>query len=232
MTRATPLSQRAFAAGVGAMIVVGIVARVLVWISPYGTPDSDEAIGGLMAKHVLAGNFSVFYWGQGYGGPLETWLAAPVVAIFGDSWIGLRMIPILISALTAVAVWRLGLRTIGRWGAATAGAICWTFPSHLVWRSIHFDSFYASEMLLTALVVLVVVRTRDNASRRNMALLGLVVGIGLWQSFQFVTIFPAAIGWLVLRRRDVLRLAPFSIPGLLVGMVPILASNLKHSWWS
>jgi 4-amino-4-deoxy-L-arabinose transferase-like glycosyltransferase len=115
------------------------------------------------------------------------------------------MIPVLLSALTAVAVWRLGLRTIGRWGAATAAAIIWTFPSHLVWRSVHFHIFYASEMLLAALALLLVVRIRDSASRRDVALLGLVVGVGLWQSFQLATIFPAAIAWLLVRRREVRR---------------------------
>ena len=232
MRRGAPLSERLFAAGVGAMLVVGAVARVYVWRASYGIPDSDEAVGGLMAKHVFAGNFSVFYWGQGYGGPLETWLAAPVVAIFGGSWVGLRAIPILLSALTAVAVWRLGLRTIGRWGAATAGAVIWAFPSHLVWRSVHFHIFYASEMLLAALVLLLVVRIRDSASRRDAVLLGIVVGVGLWQSFQLAAIFPAAIAWLFVRRRDTFRLIPFAVPGLLAGAVPILVSNLRHSWWS
>ena len=75
MRRGAPVSERLFAAGIGTMLVVGVVARVLVWKSIYGIPDSDEAAGGLMAKHVLAGDFSVFYWGQAYGGPLETWLA-------------------------------------------------------------------------------------------------------------------------------------------------------------
>jgi 4-amino-4-deoxy-L-arabinose transferase-like glycosyltransferase len=232
LNRAARIPQRLFAAGIGAMILVGGVARVLVWVSSAGIPDSDEAVGGLMAKHALAGDFSVFYWGQGYGGPVETWLAAPVIALVGDSWVGLRMIPILISALTAIAVWRLGLRTIGRWGAATAGAICWTFPSHLVWRSIHFHIFYASEMLLAAAALLLIVRVRESASRRDVALLGLVVGVGLWQSFQLAAIFPAAIGWLLVRRRDVFRLAPFAVPGLLAGAVPVLVSNVRHSWWS
>jgi 4-amino-4-deoxy-L-arabinose transferase-like glycosyltransferase len=221
-----------FAAGIAAMLVAGVVARVLVWISTAGTPNADEAVGGLMARHALAGDFTVFFWGQGYGGPLEAWLAAPLVAIFGGSWVGVGVIPILLSALTALVVWRLGLHTIGRWGAATAGAICWTFPSHLVWRSIHFYSFYSSSMLLSALALLLVVRIRKHASRRDVALLGLVVGVGLWQSFQLVTIFPAAIGWLVIRRRDVVRLAPLAVPGLLVGAVPVLVSNLRHSWWS
>ena len=232
MRRGAPVSERLFAAGIGAMLVVGIVARIVVWISVAGIPDSDEAAGGLMAKHALAGDFSVFYWGQGYGGPLETWLAAPVTAVFGDSWVGLRMIPILLSALTALAVWRLGLRTIGRWGAATAAAICWTFPSHLVWKTIHFHIFYASAMLFAALALLLVVRIRDNASRRDVALLGLVVGVGLWQSFQLAAIFPAAIAWLLVRRRDLFRLILFAVPGLLAGAVPVLVSNIRHSWWS
>ncbi len=214
------------------MLLVGVAARVLVWISAAGIPDSDEAVGGLMARHALDGHFAVFYWGQGYAGPFETWLAAPVLGVFGDSWIALRSIPILISALTAMTVWRLGLRTIGRWGAATAGAICWTFPSHLVWRSIHFHIFYASEMLFTALALLLVVRIREKPSRRDVALLGLAAGLGLWQSFQLAAIFPTAIAWLVVRRRDVLRLVPFAIPGALAGAVPVLLSNIRHSWWS
>jgi 4-amino-4-deoxy-L-arabinose transferase-like glycosyltransferase len=234
LRRGAPFSERAFAAGVGAMLVVGVVARVLVWISIYGIPDSDEAAGGLMAKHALAGDFSVFYWGQAYGGPLETWLAAPVVGVFGGSIVALRMVTILLSAVTAIAVWRLGLRTIGRWGAATAGAIAWTFPSHLVWRSIHFHIFYASEMLLTAVALLLIVRVRESASRRDVALLGLVVGVGVWQSFQLVTIFPTAVAWLFLQRRDVFRprLALFAVPGLLAGFLPVLVSNIRHSWWS
>lgn len=232
MRRGAPLAERAFAAGIAAMLVVGVVARVLVWVSSAGIPNADESIGGLMAKHALAGDFVVFFWGQGYGGPLETWLAAPVVGIFGGSMTALRMVTIVISAVTAIVVWRLGLRTIGRWGAATAGAIIWTFPAHLVWRSVHFYTFYTSGMLIAALALLLVVRVRDNGSRRDVALLGLVVGVGLWQSFQLATIFPAAIGWLLIRRRDLVRLVPFAVPGLLAGAVPVIVSNLRHAWWS
>lgn len=226
------LSQRLFAAGVGVLIALGVVARVVIWVSPWGLPDADEATGGLMARHLLSGDFSVFLWGQAYGGTLEAVLAAPVVAIFGDSWIGLRMIPILLCGLTALVVWRVGLRTMSRYGAITAAAVYWFFPSYLLWKSIHFHIFYASGMLLAALTLLLVLRLREQPSRRDVALLGLVVGIGLWQSFQLVTVIPVALAWLLLRRRDILRLTPLAVPGLLAGLVPVLISNVQHSWWS
>jgi hypothetical protein len=63
-------------------------------------------------------------------------------------------------------------------------------------------------------------------------LLGFVVGLGLWQSFQLVTVIPVAVAWLVWRRSGVVRLAPFALPGLLVGLIPVLVSNLRHGWWS
>jgi hypothetical protein len=54
LRRGAPFSERAFAVGIAAMLVVGVVARVLVWVSVAGIADSDEAVGGLMAKHALS----------------------------------------------------------------------------------------------------------------------------------------------------------------------------------
>jgi 4-amino-4-deoxy-L-arabinose transferase-like glycosyltransferase len=232
MASASKLTERLFAVGIGLLIAAGIAGRVVIWLSPWGVPEADEAAGGLMARHLFSGDFSLFYWGQGYGGPLEAVLAAPVVAIFGDSWIGLRLVPIVLCGLTAVVVWRIGLRTMSRYGAITAAAVYWCFPSYLLWKSIHFHVFYASGMLLGTLALLLVLRLRDQPSRRDVALLGLVAGLGLWQSFQLVTIVPVAVAWLLLRRRDAVRLLPFAGPGLLAGLVPVLVSNLSHSWWS
>ena len=226
------LAARLFPIGIGAFIALGIALRVLIWVSPWGVPESDEAVGGLMAQHLLSGGLSVFYWGQGYGGPLEVVLAAPLVAIFGGSWVALRLIPIVLAGVTALVVWRIGLRTMSRYGAITAAAVFWTFPTYLLWKTIHFHIFYGSGLLFGALALLLVLRLRDQPSRRDAVLLGFVVGIGMWQSFQLVAVIPVAIAWLLLRRRDVLRLVPLAAPGVLAGLIPVLISNVRHSWWS
>src|SRR3546814_17245096 len=53
------------------------------------TFDSDEAIVGLMARSFLEGEWRAFYWGQHYGGTLETAL----VALAGASTTALKLVP-------------------------------------------------------------------------------------------------------------------------------------------
>ena len=214
------------------LVAVGVAGRVYFYTSPLGVPDADEAIGGLMARDALHGHLTAFMWGQAYGGPLETWLAAPVVGVFGPTWLGLRMIPILLSAAASLVVWRVGLRTMTANAAVTAAALSWFFPSTLLWKTTHFHIFYASSMLLGMLVVLQVLRLREQPSARGMFLLGLFAGVGLWQSFQLAAIVPTAVVWLIVRRRDVLRLLPATVAGGVIGLIPVIASNLRHDWWS
>ena len=45
--------------------------------------DSDEAVEGLMASHVLQGEHPAFLWGQRYKGVPEVYLAAAVFAVAG-----------------------------------------------------------------------------------------------------------------------------------------------------
>ena len=113
-----------------------------------------------------------------------------------------------------------------------AAALSWFFPVTLVWKTTHFHIFYASSMVLGMLVVLQALRQYERPSRRGMFLLGLLAGLGLWQSFQLMTIVPTVIVWLVLRRRDVVRLLPATVLGVGIGLVPVLASNLTHGFWS
>jgi 4-amino-4-deoxy-L-arabinose transferase-like glycosyltransferase len=228
--RATPAW---FPAWIVLLALVGIAGRIAFYVSPFGVPDADEAVGGLMAKHELHGQFvGAFYWGQAYGGTLETWLAAPLLAIFGPSYVALRIVPIALSAVAALVVWRIGLRTMSKPAALTAAGLAWCFPSSLLWKTSHFHIFYASGMLLGLLTVLQALRMRERVSTKGMLLLGLVAGLGLWQSFQLATIVPPTLIWLAYRRRDLLRYWPQAGAGFLVGFAPVLASNLQHGWWS
>ena len=46
--------------------------------------DSDEAVFGLMAKHLAEGRaFPLFMYGQNYILAVEAWLAAPIFLLFG-----------------------------------------------------------------------------------------------------------------------------------------------------
>jgi hypothetical protein len=64
-----------------------VLARSAVFlISPESYFDSDQAIVGLMAKHLSELRaFPVFLYGQTYMLGVEAWLAAPLFLIFGAS---------------------------------------------------------------------------------------------------------------------------------------------------
>ena len=42
--------------------------------------DADEAVEGLMARHVVRGEFPAFIWGQSYKGVPEVYLATAISA--------------------------------------------------------------------------------------------------------------------------------------------------------
>ena len=213
-------------------IAAGAVERVVVWRSHLGALDSDEAVWGLMARHVADGTFTAFMWGQAYGGTLETVLSAPLLALFPGSVVALRAVPVALTAVAAVLVWRVGLRTIGGQAAAFAGVLFWVWPSYAIWKSMRAHGFYGAGVLAALLVLLFVLRLAESPSKRDAALLGLIVGVGLWQSAQLLPVALVAAGWLIWRKPESLRLAPLALGCAFLGFLPWTISNLRHDWWS
>ena len=68
-----------------AALLVLARSAVFLWWEQAGF-DSDQAIFGLMAKHMAEGRgYSVFIYGAPYMLGLQAWLAAPLFAVFGPS---------------------------------------------------------------------------------------------------------------------------------------------------
>jgi 4-amino-4-deoxy-L-arabinose transferase-like glycosyltransferase len=217
---------------VGAAIAAGLVLRAWVLATSLGTLDADEAVWGLMARHALDGELSTFYWGQPYGGTHEVFLTAAVFAVFGSSTLALKLVPAALFAVAALLVWRVGRRTIGEPAARVAAALFWIWPSYGVWKSVRAHGFYGSALVLSLLVLLLVLRLRDEPSRRDAAALGLVLGLGWWATPQFALVAAPAVLWLLVVRRDALfRFWP-ALPAAVLGALPWLVANVRHDWYS
>jgi hypothetical protein len=90
-------------------VALGRSTIFLVWPESYF--DSDQAVFGLMAKHLAELRaFPLFMYGQSYILGVEAWMAAPLFAIFGPSATALKL-PLFV--INAVIVWLL-LRTFER----------------------------------------------------------------------------------------------------------------------
>ena len=93
-----------------AAAVVLVLARSAVFLLwEQSAFDSDQAIFGLMAKHLVEGRaFPMFIYGDSYLLAMQSWLAAPLFAIFGPSVAVLKVPVVAINAITgALLVWVL-----------------------------------------------------------------------------------------------------------------------------
>src|SRR5215831_17708709 len=94
-----------------ASVVLLVVARAAVFlVRPETYFDADQAIVGLMAKHLSELRaFPVFLYGQTYMLGVEAWLAAPLFLLFGPT-IGALKLPLLAMnvaiALMVIALFR------------------------------------------------------------------------------------------------------------------------------
>ena len=229
-------SARADARGFTAVVVFGALAgiglRLYAHLSSLGTLDGDEAVWGLMARHFRLGELSAFFWGQGYGGTQEVLATVPLVALFGTSTEVIRAVPLVCTGIAAVLVWRIGQRTVGEPAARIAAVFFWVWPPYLVWKSDRAHGFYGSGLVFICLILLLVLRLAERRTRVDAALLGLVLGLGWWQTPQVLPVAIPALAWLFWKQREIWRDVWIVLPVAVLGALPWLISNVEHDWWS
>jgi hypothetical protein len=213
-------------------IAAGVALRIWLLVLPTGALDSDEAIVGLMARHIVHQHqFTAFYWGQNYGGSLTAIVMAAVFAVFGSSTTTLKAVPIGMSAISAILVWRLGRRTIGEPGATMAALAFWAWPTNYVELSTKERGFYWMCMIIGLSFLLAVLRLVKRPDRRSdWIVLGVLGGLGWWTSPQILYFVVPGLIWLGIRlRREVWRLV-VSLPFALLAAFPWLYWNLHNNW--
>jgi 4-amino-4-deoxy-L-arabinose transferase-like glycosyltransferase len=219
----------------GTVWVVGIVVVSLAlkaWfdLGPLGTTDSDEATAGLMARHLLHGEVSLFYWGQHYGGALEPWLLVPTFRLFGASVFTLRVPTLLLGIASTVLVWRIGRRLYTPRQAIAATAAFAVVPLPLVWFSAREMFFYVPTVTLGLVAVLVALRIVDKPeSWRWWAMLGLATGVGWWLGPSIIYFALPVVIWLASKGawrhwRGVLVAGATTV----VGALPWVVENIRH----
>ena len=170
-----------------------------------------------MAKHALDGDVTAFFWGQGYGGTLRGGRHGPALRGSRLDWLRRGSSRFGLTGVAAVLVWRVGLRTIDprargcRRRALLGVAVLFDLEVHARARLLRRRRGAA------LLVLLLVLRLAERPTKTDAAALGLVVGVGLWQSAQLLPIAArgdgvahlaqagSAVGW-----RRSLPGAPFS----------------------
>ncbi len=160
--------------------------------------NSDTAVLDLMARHMLKGEFRLYYWGQQYYGVLDSCLLAVLFKLWGARPPVSQFLPFLFTGVFLVSLFRV---TKKLYGAPTALLSCF----YLAFSSPFFTgaifSTYAYILILTMGLWMFDIALVLEEHPWNYALwigLGLLVGFS-WYYFQLGITFALALllGWLM-----------------------------------
>jgi 4-amino-4-deoxy-L-arabinose transferase-like glycosyltransferase len=195
------LGHRAMLAAVLVIIAAGIAFRFWLADGPLREPSSDESVVGLMALELLHhGHLRAFYWGQFYGGSLESILVAPWIWLFGANTFALKLTSVLAGLVSSWLTWRIARHLFRPVIAAWSGLLSLFWPATLVWFGTKEAGFYPVTAALGLLVVLMAVNIDEHPERRGQWLaLGLAAGVGWWMSPNIAYYALPMAAWLVVR---------------------------------
>ena len=201
-----PETHTARERGIVAAVAVGLILfRSIIFIFwEQSHFDSDEAITGLMAKHISAGRaFPVFWYGQNYMLAVEAWLAAAVFKVAGVSVATLKLPLLAINCAIALLLLRLLEREVGlRPALALVPTLFFVLPAPATAAMFLFANGGTVEPLLYVLLIWM--------TRRRPGWCGLIFGIGFlhreFTLYGFLALLAIEAGRGTLFTREGLRL--------------------------
>src|SRR5947199_3501499 len=214
------------------LIGMAIVRFVILFVSQTHV-TSDEAIIGLMAKHILEGRYFPFYfYGVSYNASCawEAYLAVVPFAIAGVGVVALKIPTVLLSLACLALFYAMTTRLYSIRVATLASLIFALWPGLLRW---HFQprgyAFYF--LFIPALIICFLIVEKQNVRHpRDFFFFGLICGIAFW-SMELLLITIAALWFLLfLPRKFSIKSFAACAGGFLIGYAPAIWWNLTHSF--
>src|SRR5947209_7332200 len=213
------------------MLIIVAAARFTILLASQTHVHSDEAIIGLMGKHILEGRYFPFYmYGQPYnaGAAWEAYLAAIAFAFFGVGVIALKSCIVVLSLLCLFLFYRMCQMLYDERTAVLATIVFALTPSLLKW---HFQTrgyswYFLSIPLLT--ILFLSIQSTPNRRWLPFLLFGAVSGLSIW-GLELGIAFNVVLWVLLLMRRNVsFNNALVALAGFIIGYAPAIAFNLTN----
>src|SRR4051794_25380524 len=169
-----------------------VVARLPFLLHGSRFFDSDEAVEGLMARHVLTGEFPLFLWGQHYKGVPEVYLAAAAFRVWPAGVVTLKAVTLACAALYASLNFHLAARLFSRRVAWIATGFLIAGPPSLVLWTLSGSADIVMTFLAGTALLLGVTAWQRTGSRAGLMLAAASLGFGLWIQ-QYILYYVAAL---------------------------------------
>jgi hypothetical protein len=215
------------------VLTVGLLVHALrLPLLPF---DSDQAIVGLMAKHILKGAFPWLYYGDSYAGTLEPLLAGMFFFFGGPSRLALQAVPLVFYSLFVLSIYQWGREMFDE-KIGLIGMLLAALPIFQVglYSSLTYGGYI--EILWLGNLMLLMTHRLSLKKRpdtlKGLFFLGLLWGLAWW-TYPISAVYLAASGFLLLVDRfDLLRRTRFFIipVGFLLGSLPFWLWNGVHGF--
>jgi hypothetical protein len=222
------------------LIVLALVLRIVLVSLGWPSIDSDEGTMGIMALHIAYhGEYPIFFYGQGYMGSLEAYLAAIVFHIIGPSVLALRLGVLLMFACFLASMYLLTSMLYTKKLAVVTLFILSFGPAEILFHQLEAAGGYPETLLFGAILLLyaswLALSTNQKATSPNRkwrliayAGFGCIVGIAIWSDILILPFIVMACLLVVVFCRQEMRLAGilFLVLGFTLSILPTIIYNL------
>jgi hypothetical protein len=200
--------------------------------------DGDEAVMALVGRHILHdGERPIFFPAQAYMGAWQSYLAAGVFWLFGESRPVAKIAPLVSSAAFVATLMLLAARLYGRNAALVAGLFAALPSLYFVSNTVRLWSPMIDVLVIGNVILWLGIDTayRDHPPRNYMQrvlLLGLLTGFGFWLQ-PAVAVYALPVGLLLLLRwprRALLPGLPLAALGFVIGGWPVFQFARTHAY--
>jgi len=217
------------------VLALGVALRAALLRSSLGALNSDEATVGLMAERILRGDVPLVVAGNTYGGTLEAFLLAPILASTGASAMALKVTFTLLWLLASGVLYLVATSLLGRRPAIVLAGVLWVFSFSMALLSIRPYPGYSSGVVgcLVALLLMLREVMPDHAARssgivRDRVLLGFATGLTVWfHPMHVAFLLPGHVFILLRQRRQLRSWILLNAIGGFVGFLPMAMLVLR-----
>ena len=196
-------------ANLAAALVVALLLKGGLLLADVVPFNADEAVVGVMARHILQGERRVFFYGQASVGSLDAWLIAGVFAVGGQSALAMRLMQVALYLSIIATTYALGLKIYRSVWMAGAAALFLALPVVLVTLYTTVTQGGCGELLLIGNLLLLLAlelrQPRAETATWRWLLFGLLSGVGFWTSGLVLVYWLPAAALLAAGQRERLR---------------------------
>jgi hypothetical protein len=206
-----------------ALVVASYLFRLPPLLNARST-NSDAAVVGLQAMHLLRGELSPFLWGSGYQTSADALAAAAFFAVLGPSPTALMLSALTLHVIGTWLVFATLRRRFDPWTALLLAMPLVVAPS-----SVHTYALYPPRQLsitlaLAALSAIDRATLPTSRSARWLALGGLLFGLAVSADPYPAVLAPVVLGYgALVAWREARRLLPSLAIGVAAGLAPFVA---------